>query len=141
MGQLGDYAVQPFSKPVRPMNPDTAPDQIRGELNQLAKNLTGHDADASLHVVTATPGSVTTSPVTIAPSPAENAFAIVSGVGGSDAFADLVTWHRAATTAVVITQNTLGTPPARTYAVSSGALRLTMASGTYFIVVTPIPLA
>lgn len=52
MGTLGTFAVDPFPNPRKAFTANS-PDQVRGELNQLAKAITGHDADATIHVTDA----------------------------------------------------------------------------------------
>lgn len=119
--------IRPFSRPVRPLNANTAPDQIRGALNQLAKVLNGQN----------TTGVTSTGASTIYPSITGNAFGVV---GGDDAagncFVDQIVWNPAGGTVTVLHSTTTdGAPAARTYALSSGALTLQMAAGTYTVVI------
>lgn len=121
--------IKPFSKPVRPMNPLTDPDAIRGALNQLARAISG----------TAT-GAVSTPAAAIAPAIAGNALGAVSGDSGAgDVFVDQVAWNGTSGVVQSVSSTDIdGTPAARTYTVVSGALSLEMASGTYDIVCVPI---
>lgn len=139
MGQLGLYAVKPFPLPAKPLDADKAPLQIRGNDNQLAKNLTAHDADASLHTVTSSTTGVTTSAVAITTAVTGLAYAVVAGNdGGGKTFVDQVVWNGTTNVKTVISSTTVdGAPAARTYTVVLGVLKLTMASGTYTITIAP----
>ena len=139
MGILGQYALNPFSKPVRPWNATTGPDQTRGALNQLAKNLTGHDADDTIHTVTTTTTVASgVGAVTIYPAPSGQVRAVVAGSDGAGkSFQDVVAWHPSGSVTAVNSTTTQGVPAVRTYSLSTGALQLTMASGTYVIQVIP----
>lgn len=140
MGLIGQYGLNPFSRPVRPFNPLTGPDQIRGAINQLAKNLTDHDADASIHLVSTTTAGVTTSAVAIYTAIVHSAFGFVNGSDGAGKdFVDAIAWDgTSGTVAAVASTTTAGVPAARTYSVASGVLKLQMGSGTYTIVLVPI---
>lgn len=121
--------IKPFPKPVPPLNPLTSPAQIRGALNQLAKNISG----------TAT-SNVSTSATAIYQGLTGNAIAAVSGDSGAgDYFVDQVAWNGTANVVqVVSTTDITGAPAARTYTVVSGALTLAMAAGTYDVVCVPV---
>jgi hypothetical protein len=60
-------------------------------------------------------------------------FCIVNGESGGDRFCDLVMASTAAAPVVVQSFTSVGTPAARTYTRSGGALQVAMASGTYNI--------
>lgn len=57
----------------------------------------------------------------------------VMGESGADRFSDNLHLETRAGVAVLSARSTSGSPAARTYGISSGALTLTMASGTYVI--------
>lgn len=139
MGTLGLNATKPFSRPVRPLNEMTAPDQIRGALNQVGKAITDHDADASLHLVTTTTAGVS-SATAIASAIVHSAVAWVNGdTGAGAAFVDQVAWNGTSGTATAISATTTqGAPAARTYTVAAGRLTLAMAAGTYTITLIPV---
>lgn len=138
MGKLGTFGLTPFPWPRKPLDPKS-PDQIRGELNQLAKNLTGHDADAALHTVTSSTASVTTSAKAIYVAVTGLAFALVAGDNGAGkTFVDQIAWNGTTNVVAVVSSTTVdGAPDARTYTVASHILKLTMAGGSYTIVIAP----
>ena len=136
MGILGSFQVNPFPWPKKP-----APqaDPVRGELNQLAKAITGHDDDATLHTVTTTTTGVTTSAVAIYATITGIAKASIEGTDGTNSFVDSVVWNGTTNIKAVISSTTLdAAPAARTYTVVSGVLKLQMASGTYTVVVVSV---
>lgn len=139
MGSLPS-TLNPFSSPHRPVNPMTAPDQLRGNDNQLGKALNDHTQDATLHTVTTTTTGVTTSAVAIYTAVAGIAVGWVSGNNGSGkTFVDNVVWNGATNVVATVSSTTIdGAPDARTYTVASGVLKLQMAAGTYTIAVNPI---
>jgi hypothetical protein len=65
-------------------------------------------------------------------------FAIVNGASGGDRFCDLVLCSTAVSPTVVSSFTAFGSPAARTYTRSGGALQLAMASGTYDVQVIAI---
>lgn len=139
MGAIGQYQLKPFSRPVRPLNEFTGPDQIRGNDNQTAKAFNSHDADASIHLVTTTTTGVTTSAVAIYAAITNSAVAWVNGDDGAGkAFVDQVAWNGGGSATAVSSTTTKGAPAARTYSIASGVLKLLMGSGTYTIQVVPI---
>ena len=78
--------------------------------------------------------SVTTSAVTILDEAgAHGRVAIVNGADGGNRFCDLVFCSTAASPTVIASFTAFGTPAARTYTRSGGALQLAMASGTYVV--------
>lgn len=133
--------LKPFSTPHRPINPVTAPDQLRGNDNQTAKALNDHTQDATLHTVTTTTTGVTSTGATaIAAAVTGIAQAWISGDNGSGkTFVDCVVWNGATNVKTVVSSTTIdGAPDARTYTVASGILKLQMAAGTYTIKLIPI---
>jgi hypothetical protein len=121
-------ALVPFSRPVRPWDDSTGPDQVRGALNQLQ------------NYVTPQTGVSVSSATQICDVPAGQAMAFVTGDDGSSkSFADLIAWHPSGSTVLVIGGgSTLGVAAVRTYSLSSGVLQLAMASGTYTVQVLPV---
>lgn len=72
----------------------------------------------------------------IYPAPTVQAVAGVAGDDGAGAtFVDVVAWNPAGAAVRIATGTTNGAPAARTYSVSSGALRVAMGAGTYSITV------
>lgn len=116
----------PFSKPRRGRDGNLDAEQVRGALNQLQN---------ALAPVT-TPG-VSTALVTIHSAPEGQAVANVVGSDGTNAFADQVAWHPTGAVAVMSSHTTKGAPSVRTYAISAGALQLSMSTGTYAVQVIP----
>ena len=121
--------IKPFPYPKKPMDETRAPDQIRGQLNQLAKYVSG---DQTL--------GVTTSAVAIFEKILNTAYATITGDNGSGKiWVDQVVWNGTTNTSAVISSTTVaGAPDARTYTVVAGVLKLAMAAGTYTIVCVPI---
>jgi hypothetical protein len=140
MGVLSVAVLAPFSKPVRPLEPDRSPEQIRGNDNQLGKALNTHISDETIHTVTTTTTGVTTSAVAIYPAISSIAVGWIAGDNGSGkTFVDQVVWNGASNTKTVVSSTTIdGAPDARTYTVASGVLKLQMAAGTYTIDIIPM---
>lgn len=141
MGTVGQFGLNPFSAPHRPVDPDRAPDQLRGNDNQLAKNLTAHDADATIHTVTTTTTGVTSTGASAIYSAVTGmAQAWIAGDNGSGkTFVDCVVWNGATNVKAVVSSTTVdGAPDARTYTVAAGVLKLQMAAGTYTISLIPM---
>jgi hypothetical protein len=175
MSVPGDYGMVPFSKPAPPWSDTAGPGQTRGAINQVTKQFTAHDADATLHLtngnapsattagqLTASAGTVNTEGNTTSwgvaqqnglsagfniftPASDYGSYLLVvagkdaaTGLGASNGFLDQVVFNSDAGTLPIITAvsstSTIGTPGARTYTVSSGALHLAVASGmTWYV--------
>lgn len=123
--------VDPFGRPVGAMDPTALAIQVRGNDNILRDAVNGLPFQDP-----ASTAGVTTSAVQIVAAITANGVALVGGDDGAGkAFVDLVVYNGAGSATAATGTTTSGSPAARTYTVSSGALKLAMASGTYTITV------
>lgn len=138
-GKVGQYALKPFPSPAPRGDGLIDPMQVRGNDNQVAKAFTAHDADPTIHLSRTTTTGVTTGAVQILAAVTGACYAVVSGsTGGGKMFVDTVAYANGGTVTALTSTSVLGAADARTYSLSSGALKLAMAAGTYTVQVVPI---